>query len=62
MPSGEILGSAGPAITVTLPLWRTSEPIAGMGSPSFVPSGRSRTKRSPYLARIVPSSAWEGQL
>src|SRR3954452_10028038 len=39
-----------------------SEPIAGMGSPSFVPSGRSRTNLSPYLARIVPSSACEGQL
>jgi hypothetical protein len=62
VPSGEMRGALGPAITVRLPLCATSEPIPGTGSPILVPSGRMRTKWSPSLARIVPSSACEGQL
>ena len=61
LPSGEIRGSFGPLITKTLPLCEWSEPRPGTGWLIFVQSGRIRTKWLPCLARIVPSSACEGE-
>ena len=58
LPSGEIRASNGPTAPIAAGLRVSSE---SSGGPSEEPSRPNLWNRDPRTARIVPSSAWEGE-
>ena len=58
VPSGEIRASNGPTAPIEPGLSVSTE---ASGEPSDEPSRANLWNRVPRTARIVPSSAWEGE-